>query len=110
MLEVALAWCIYLNPEHPEQRRLEDARKRFEELVKKTKNGDAYYKFGRILRELGDEKAALTAFERAVERSPGHVDAQRELRLAQGRKDKADEVKQYDASLLGKLNKMFKKD
>jgi tetratricopeptide (TPR) repeat protein len=110
MLEVALAWCIYLNPDHPEQRRLEDARKRFEELVKKTKNGDAYYKYGRILRELGDEKAALTAFERAVERSPGHVDAQRELRLALGRKEKAAEVKQYDASLMGKLNKIFKKD
>jgi curved DNA-binding protein CbpA len=110
MLQVALAWCIFLNPDHPEASRVEDARKRFDELVKKTKNGDAYYKYGRILREAGDEKGALSAFEKAVERSPGHVDAQRELRLALSRKEKAAEQKQQDASLMGKFNKIFKKD
>jgi curved DNA-binding protein CbpA len=110
MLQVALAWCIFLNPDHPEASRVEDARKRFDELVKKTKNGDAYYKYGRILREARDEKGALSAFEKAVERSPGHVDAQRELRLALSRKEKALEQKQHDASLMGKVGKMFKKD
>lgn len=110
MLQVALAWCIFLNPDHPEASRVDDARKRFDELVKKTKNGDAYYKYGRILREAGDEKGALSAFEKAVERSPGHVDAQRELRLALSRKEKAAEQKQQDASLMGKFNKIFKKD
>ncbi len=110
MLQVALAWCIYLNPEHGEAQRIQDAKKRFEELVKTTKNGDAYYKYGRILRDAGDEGGAYRAFERAVERSPGHVDAQRELRLAQSRREKEEQARKDDKSLVGKLGKMFKKD
>jgi len=103
MLQVALAWCLFLNPELPEETRIGEARKRLEDLSRKTKNGDASYKLGRVLREAGQEAAAAKCFEQAVKLSPGHVDAQREMRLIESRGDK--EKKPGDKGLLGKLFK-----
>ncbi|HEY1100420.1 MAG TPA: tetratricopeptide repeat protein, partial [Myxococcota bacterium] len=88
MLQVALAWCLFLNPELPEETRIGEARRRLDDLVKKTKNGDAYYKLGRVLREAGEEAAAIKCFENAVKLSPGHIDAQREVRLVESRRER----------------------
>ncbi len=104
MLQVALAWCLFLNPELPEETRIGEARKRLEELSRKTKNGDASYKLGRVLREAGEEAAAARCFEQAVKLSPGHVDAQREMRLIETRRDK-DARGNDKGGLLGKLFK-----
>ncbi len=110
MLQVALAWCIFLNPDHPKDNRVADAKKRLEELAKKTRNGEAYYKYGRVLRESGEEAAALAAFQRCLDKTPGHIEAQREVRLAQSRKEKADKQKEEEqAGLLGRFTKAFKK-
>jgi hypothetical protein len=102
MLQVALAWCMFLNPELPVETRVAEAKKRLEELAKVTKNGDASYKLGRVLREAGDEAGAAKWFEIAVKLSPGHVDAQREVRLIETRREKE---KQQD----GLLSKLFSK-
>jgi tetratricopeptide (TPR) repeat protein len=102
MLQVALAWCMFLNPELPVETRVAEAKKRLEELAKVTKNGDASYKLGRVLREAGDEAGAAKWFEIAVKLSPGHVDAQREVRLIETRREKD---KQQD----GLLSKLFNK-
>lgn len=104
MLQVALAWCLFLNPELPEETRIGEARKRLEDLSKKTKNGDASYKLGRVLREAGEEAAAARCFEQAVRLSPGHIDAQREMRLIESRREKESKG-QGDKGLLGKLFK-----
>ena len=102
MLQVALAWCLFLNPELPEATRIGEARKRLEDLSKKTRNGDASYKLGRVLREAGEEVAAARCFEQAVRLSPGHVDAQREVRLIESRRENQGKSRQ-DKGLLGKL-------
>jgi tetratricopeptide (TPR) repeat protein len=107
MLQVALAWCMFLNPDLPAEKRLGEAKKRLEELAKQTKNGDASYKLGRVLREAGDETGAAKWFEIAVKLSPGHVDAQREVRLIESRREK--EKQQQTKSEGGLLGKLFKK-
>jgi curved DNA-binding protein CbpA len=106
MIAVGLAWCIFLNPEHPEDQRREEAKKRLEEALKRFKSAEAAYKLGRVLRELGDEVGAMKRFEEAVRITPNHVDAQRELRIAGMRKHKGEDDKTDEkASLLGKLFK-----
>ncbi len=110
LIAVALAWCIYLNPDHPEQHRLADARRRLEEILKKDKNGEAAYKLGRVLKDAGDDNAAVRRFEEAIRYQPQHVDAQRELRLAQARKQKTtDEKQKVEDAKKGLLGKLFKK-
>lgn len=105
MLQVALAWCMFLNPDLPTETRIGEAKKRLEELAKQTKNGDASYKLGRVLREAGDEAGAAKWFEIAVKLSPGHVDAQREVRLIESRREKEKQQPKSDGGLLGKLFK-----
>lgn len=100
MLQVALAWCLFLNPELPEDTRIGEARKRLQDLVKLTNNGDASYKLGRVLREAGEDAAANRCFEQAVRLSPGHVDAQREVRLIESRREEKPS---------GLLSRLFKK-
>jgi curved DNA-binding protein CbpA len=107
IIQAALAWCIYLNTDSPLESRLAEARKRLEELLKSARTGDVFYKYGRVLRDLGDEGGALRAFEKAVALTPGHTDAQREVRLAQARREKEAQAKAHDKSLLGKLNKIL---
>ena len=108
IIQASLAWCIYLNIESPLEARLAEARKRLEELLKSARTGDVFYKYGRVLRDLGDEGGALRAFEKAVALTPGHTDAQREVRLAQARREKEAQAKANEKSLLGKLNKILK--
>jgi tetratricopeptide (TPR) repeat protein len=107
MLQVALAWCMFLNPDLPTETRIGEAKKRLEELAKQTKNGDASYKLGRVLREAGDEAGASKWFEIAVKLSPGHVDAQREVRLIESRREKEKQQPQKNEG--GLLGKLFKK-
>ncbi len=57
-----------------------------------------------MLREAGDEAGAAKWFEIAVKLSPGHVDAQREVRLIESRREKEKQPK-TDGGLLGKLFK-----
>ena len=110
LIAVALAWCIYVNPDHPEDHRLADARRRLEEVLKKHKNAEAAYRLGRILKDAGEEAAAIRRFDEAVRYAPQHVDAQRELRLAEARKQKAGEIKaSADEAKKGLLGKLFKK-
>ncbi len=107
LITTALAWCIYLNPDHPEAHRLDDARRRLEDIIKKHKSAEAAYKLGRVLKDIGDEDGAARRFQEALRYQPEHVDAQRELRLAQGRKQKvpatAPPKQSEKAGLLGKL-------
>jgi curved DNA-binding protein CbpA len=107
LINVALAWCIFLNPEHAPEKRHEDARKRLDEAMKKFKSGDAAYKLGRVLREMGDEAGAAKHFELALRMTPNHVDAQREMRIIEMRRAKEAEKPADDtkASLIGKLFK-----
>lgn len=110
LIGVALAWCIFLNPDHPEDHRIADAKRRLEEILKKQKSGEAAYRLGRVLREAGDENGARRRFEEALQYQPGHVDAQRELRLAENRRQKAQEEKQKaEDAKKGLLGKLFKK-
>jgi curved DNA-binding protein CbpA len=108
VIQTALAWCIYSNPDMALDARLADAKKRLGDLLKSAKTGDVYYKYGRVLRDLGDEAGAVRAFEKAVALTPAHTDAQREVRLAQLRKEKEDQQKATERSLLGRLNKAIK--
>jgi curved DNA-binding protein CbpA len=108
IIQASLAWCIYLNTDSPLESRLAEAKKRLEDLLKSARTGDVFYKYGRVLRELGDEGGALRAFEKAVALTPGHTDAQREVRLAQARREKEAQAKVHEKSLLGKLNKILK--
>jgi curved DNA-binding protein CbpA len=108
IIQTALAWCIYLNTDTPLEARLTEAKKRLEELLKSARTGDVFYKYGRVLRELGDEGGAARAFEKAVMLTPGHTDAQREVRLSQARKEKEAQAKAEEKTLLGKVNKLIK--
>jgi curved DNA-binding protein CbpA len=110
LILVALAWCIYLNPDHAEDHRIADARRRLEEVLKKHKTAEAAYKLGRVLKDAGDDAAAMKRFQEALTYNPGHTDAARELRLAEARKQKADE-EQAKAEYAKKsvLQKLFTK-
>lgn len=108
IMQAALAWCIYQNPDVALEVRVAEARKRFEELLKTARTGDIFYRYGRVLRDAGDEGAAHRAFEKALVVTPGHIDAQREVRLFQARREKEAQARKDEGSLLGKLNKMLK--
>jgi curved DNA-binding protein CbpA len=103
-IAVGLAWCMYHNPDHAPEKRRDEARRRLEESLKKFRSGDAAYKLGRVLRDQGDEAGAAKLFDEAARLAPGHVDAQREVRIATMRKEKAEAEKQAEnTGLLGKL-------
>jgi curved DNA-binding protein CbpA len=109
LIAVGLAWCIFLNPDQPAEKRHAEARRRLEEAVKKFKVGDASYKLGRVLREMGDEEGAAKCFEEALRRAPNHVDAQREVRIVEMRRQKAEADKAETAQKAGLLGKLFKR-
>jgi curved DNA-binding protein CbpA len=108
VIQTALAWCIYLNTDTPRDKRLAEAKKRLEEQLESARTGDVFYKYGRVLRDLGDEGGAVRAFTKAVELTPGHTDAQREVRLAQARKEREAQARAEEKSLLGKFSKLLK--
>jgi curved DNA-binding protein CbpA len=109
LIAVGLAWCIFVNPDQPAEKRLEDARKRLEEATKKFRSGDAAYKLGRVLREMGDEAGASKRFEDAVRLTPNHVDAQREIRIIEMRRQKAESEKAEGDQVSGLIGKLFKR-
>ena len=84
----ALAWCIWLNPDHEEAVRTGEAKKRLQEVINKHRLGDASYKMGLILRKNNDESAAQRAFAQARRHDPDHHDAEREVRLQEQRAQK----------------------
>jgi tetratricopeptide (TPR) repeat protein len=96
----ALAWCIFNNPDHEERVRVAEAKKRLLECINVHRHGDAAYRMGLILRKAGDEVAAQRQFATAHRLDPQHVEANREVRLAEMRREKADDKKD---GLLGKL-------
>ena len=103
----ALAWCIYHNPGREQAERSDDAKTRLLEILKKKRYGDASYKLGRVLRDLGDEDAAVKRFHDACDMDSRHVEAMREVRLANMRKEKDDAVKKQDVGVI--LNKHLKR-
>ncbi|MBM4280408.1 MAG: J domain-containing protein [Deltaproteobacteria bacterium] len=108
LIAVALAWCIFVNPERAPEQRHDDARKRLEEAIKKFNSGDAAYKLGRVLREMGDEAGATKHFQLALRITPNHVDAQREVRIIEMRRAKEADKSAEDAKA-GLLGKLFKR-
>lgn len=84
----ALAWCIWINPDHDEAARMAEAKKRLTEVVSKHRFGDAAYKLGLVLRKAGDESAAQRSFAQAARMDPEHHDAEREVRLHEQRAQK----------------------
>lgn len=102
-IATALAFCIWLNPDHEEGQRTAEARKRLTEIVNTHRFGDAAYKLGLLLRKANDEAGAQRQFSLAHKLDPVHTDAQREVRLTEMRHQKG---KEKDGGLLGK---MFKK-
>lgn len=97
----ALAWCIWLNPDHDEASRTAEAKKRLQEVLKKTQFADAAYKLGLILRKAGDEGAAQRSFAQAYRFDRSHHDAEREVRLHEQRAQK----QQKPDGLLGRFIK-----
>jgi curved DNA-binding protein CbpA len=98
----ALAWCVYMNPDHPEASRTSDAKKRFNELVNQHRHADAAYRLGLILRKANDEGAAQRQFALAHKLDPHHMEAEREVRLTDMRHKKAEDERK-DSGFLGKL-------
>lgn len=84
----ALAWCIWLNPDHDEQSRTLEAKKRLQEVVNKHRLADAAYKLGLLLRKSNDEGAAQRSFSQAYRFDPQHHEAEREVRLHEQRAQK----------------------
>lgn len=94
-IATALAFCIWLNPDHEEGQRTAEARKRLTEIVNNHRFGDAAYKLGLLLRKANDEAGAQRQFALAHKLDPAHTDAQREVRLtgkrhAKGKQDQKD--------------------
>lgn len=104
-LLTGLAFCIWLNPDHDEKTRTEEARKRLTEVLQKYKHGDAAYKLGLMMRKANDEAGAQRQFAIANRLDTHHVDAQREVRLASMRQQKAEQERKDSSTLLGKLLK-----
>lgn len=104
-IATALAFCIWLNPDHEEGQRTAEARKRLTEIVNSHRHGDAAYKLGLLLRKANDEAGAQRQFAMAHKLDPTHTDAQREVRLTEMRHQKTKEEKQGAGGLLGKLLK-----
>lgn len=104
-LLTGLAYCIWMNPDHDEKTRTEEARKRLTEVLQKYKHGDAAYKLGLMMRKANDEPGAQRQFAIANRLDAHHVDAQREVRLASMRQQKAEQERKDSSTLLGKLLK-----
>lgn len=98
----ALAYCIWLNPDHDEQVRTTEAKKRLQEVVNKHRFADASYKLGLLLRKANDESAAQRAFAQAYRWDHEHHDAEREVRLHEQR---AHKVAKGGDGLLGRFIK-----
>lgn len=98
----ALAYCIWVNPDHDEKVRTTEAKKRLQEVVNKHHFADASYKLGLLLRKENDEGAAQRAFAQAHRWDREHHDAEREVRL-QGQR--AHKVAKGGDGLLGRFKK-----
>lgn len=105
----ALATCIWMNPDHDEKVRTAEARKRLTDILNTFKFPDASYKLGLLLRKAGEEAAAQRHFAIANKLDPNHVDAAREVRLANMRKSAAEEEKKSTQGAAGLINKLLKK-
>ena len=91
LILVALAWCIYLNPETPDAVRYVDAKRRLQDILKRYKTADAAYKLARVLKDSGDEDGSFQLFAEALAYNPEHVESQREFRIASARRQKIEE-------------------
>jgi Flp pilus assembly protein TadD len=90
------AWCFYLcNPDNATV--VQEALAHMKRAVKLARDQEKPYLFlGRLCKVVGDAKGAEAMFTRAVQIKPDCVEAMRELRLINMRKDKG-------RGLIGKL-------
>jgi curved DNA-binding protein CbpA len=98
----SLAWCIFLNDAHDKDTRVVDAKKRLEAILAKFKSAEAAYKLGLLARTVGDEKSAQARFAEALKLDPKHVEAAKEVRVIDMRKQRAADDAKADRSLLDK--------
>ncbi len=96
----ALGWAVFHNPAHPEDRRLEAARRLWEKVLELSpKNVDALYYLSLYYKAVGDVASQRRFLDAVLRFEPEHVDAQRELRLLrirQANRREADDDSWWD--------------
>ena len=75
-----LGWTIYCNPELDREEKTQKAKDKISQAIKMNPNMDSGHVFlGKILKEQGDEQAAVREFKLAVKCNPNCREALREL-------------------------------
>ena len=103
-VRLGLAWCMYLNEARPKSERLAVAREKLEALA----NGglaEAAWKLACIARAEDDADAFARYVVQTLRMNPRHVEASREKRLEEMRRQKQEQAEQKPSSFLDKFKR-----
>ena len=103
-----VAWTVFCDPKTKREPMLVKLKQQFLEAVRLSPTSAAsHYFLGSIYLEMNEEKRATTCFKKAIDLQPNHVEAQRQLRIIQMRRDRsgADKKGLFGGDLFGRFKK-----
>lgn len=103
-IRLGLAWCMYLNEARPKAERVAAAREKLEVLVQ-SGVAEAAWKLASIARAENDNEGFARYVTQTLRMNPRHVDALREQRLVQMRREKQEQATQKPQSFLDKFKR-----
>lgn len=103
-VRLGLAWCMYLNEARPKSERVPAAREKLEGLAKGGL-AEAAWKLACIARAEEDANAFALHVAQTLRINPRHVEALREKRLEEMRRQKQEQTVQKPASFLDKFKR-----
>ena len=103
-VRLGLAWCLYLNEARPKSERVAVAREKLEGLAKGGL-AEAAWKLAYIARAEEDTEAFARHVAQTLRMNPRHVEALREKRLEEMRRQKQEESVQKPSGFLDKFKR-----
>ena len=98
-------WALFCDPRTDKEARLSEIKGLLTEAIRLApKSAACHYFLGEVLLHEGQEKRAVASFNKALEINPNHIDAQRQLRLVEMRKQRSPQ-KGEKKSLLDRFRK-----
>ena len=91
-------WVLFLQQQDQGQRNAEPALEQIKKAISLSpQSATIFYYLGQIRKACGDHAEAEKMFRKTIELRPGHVEANRELRLIQMRRQKGDGTRRRPA-------------
>jgi hypothetical protein len=89
-----IAWTVFCDPRTNRKQMMPKIKQQLLESIKISPNSPTcHYFLGEVYLALEEPKRAVTCFNKVLELNPNHVDAQRQLRLMNMRRERSDKKK-----------------